>query len=208
MARHTAETTRQFEPEQSGKQLSRRILITVNRDITSKASATVWQHEKPILEALFGEGNIQEIEGATLDEGYSAVVRPDMLVHNKTQDKIQPPSVSHGIGHVFIGNAAAEYQRLAAAYGRLKDEKRDTVEVVYGRQAEGKFAALLGKPNLDDLPESQLRGLIIDYGYAPIPHKDASADEKNAVFKQRKELAEADKAALIVIAKTLGVEIG
>ncbi len=50
--------------------------------------------------------------------------------------------------------------------------------------------------------------MILEYGYAPIPHKDASADEKNAVFKQRQELADADKPALVSIAKQLGVEIG
>jgi len=206
MARHTAESTR--ASEQSSKPLSRRIHVMVKRDITSSASTTIWQHEKPILESLFGEGNITEVEAATLDEGYAAFVRPDMLVYNKTQDKIPAPSESHGMGFVFIGNAQAEYERLAAAYGRLKDEKRDTVEVVYGRFQDGRFAGLLGKPELEDLPSHQLRGLILDYGYAPIPHKDAAADEKNAVFKLRKELGEADKPTLIKIAESVGVQIG
>lgn len=205
MARYPAKANL---PEQSDKQLSRRIHVIVKRDITSHASATIWQHEKPILEALFGEGNIAEVPGETLDEGYTAVVRPDMLIHNKTQDKIPAPSESHGMGFVFIGNPTAEYERMATAYGRLKDEKRDTVEVVYGRMQDGRFAALLGQPTLDDLPAHQLRGLILDYGYAPIPHKDASADEKNAVFKLRKELADAGRPALVEIAQRLGVQIG
>lgn len=192
----------------SDKQLSRRIHITVNRDITSKASATIWQHEKPILEALFGESSIAEVPAETLDEGYSGTIRPDMLIYNKTQDKIPRPSESHGMGFVFIGNAEAEYDRLTRAYGRLKDETRDTVEVVYGRAADRKFEYLLGKPELEDLPDAQLRGLILDYGYAPIPHKDASADEKNEVHKLRKALAEADTAALVALANQVGVQIG
>lgn len=190
------------------KQLSRRICVKVKRDITSEASTTIWQHEKPILEALFGEGAITEVPAEVLDEGYSATIRPDMLIYNKTQDKIPRPSESHCIGHVFIGNPGAEYDRLAKAYGRLDKEERDTVEVIYGRAAENRFARLLGKPELDDLPDGQLRALIIDYGYAPIPHKDASADEKNVVFKMRKDLAEADGDALIALAKQVGVQIG
>jgi hypothetical protein len=209
MARHTAESSRQYgSSEQGSKMLSRRIHVMVKRDMTSQASATIWQHEKPILEALFGAGEITEIDSDTLDEGYTATIRPDMLVYNKTQDRIPRPSESHGIGFVFVGNAEAEYERLGRAFGRLKDEKRDTVEVIYGRFAERRFSELLGKPTLEDLPENQLRSMIFEYGYAPLPHKDASADEKNAVFAQRKELAEAEKPALIAIAQKLGVQIG
>ena len=203
MARTPADTNRT-----SYKQLSRRIHVTVMRDITSRASTTIWQHEKPILEALFGEGNIEEVPASTLDEGYTATIRPDMLIYNKTQDKIPRPSEAHGIGFVFIGNAESEYERLAKAYGRLPEEKRDTVEVVYGRAAERKFSGLLGNPTLEDLPDGQLRALILDYGYAPIPHKDASADEKNAIFKLRRELGEADSKTLVALAESLGVQVG
>ncbi len=203
MARHTAESTRQAE-----KQLSRRIHIKVQRDITSAASTTIWQHELAILEAIYGDGAIVEIPAETLDEGYSASIRPDLLVYNKTQDLIAKPSEAQGMGFVFIGNPESEYERIAKIYARLDEEKRPTVEVLFGRFAEGRFTALIGKPELADLPEAQLRRLILDYGYASIPHKDASADEKNAVYKQRQELATADIQTLVTLAKQVGVQIG
>jgi hypothetical protein len=208
MARYPAKPNLPESPEQSDKQLSRRIHIIVKRDITSAASTTIWQHEKPILEAIFGEDTIQEIEADTLNEGYTETVRPDLLIHNKTQDKIARPSDSQGMGFVFIGNAEAEYHRIAKIYAKLEDEKRPTVEVLYGRFQEGRFAKLLGQPELADLPNAQLRALILDYGYAPIPHKDASADEKNAVYKQRQELVTADHATLVALAEQVGVQIG
>ncbi|RYH21008.1 MAG: hypothetical protein EON54_25880 [Alcaligenaceae bacterium] len=92
------------------------------------------------------------------------------------------------------------------AYGRLPDENRTFVEHIYGREQEKKFAALLGSAELSDLPPSQLRTLIMDYGYAPLPHKDASADEKNQVFALRKELAEMPLAGLCKLAEDLGIQ--
>lgn len=190
------------------KQLSRRILVMVSRDPMLKTPRACWQHEFPILEAVFGDGNVTVIDPATLDEGYSATVRPDMLVHNKTQDTITRPSESQGLGFVFIGNPEVEYQRMADVYGRLPDENRMFVEAIYGRAQEKRFAALVGSPELSDLPEAQLRALILDYGYAPIPHKDAGADEKNNCFKLRKELSAMPLAGLVSLAETLGVEVG
>lgn len=192
----------------SGKQLSRRIMVLVNRDPMLKTPTVIWQHEKPILEEMFGEGNVTDIDPATMDEGYSATVRPDLLVHNKTQDAIQKPSDSIGLGFVFIGNPSVEYDRLTAAYGRLPEENRSFVEHIYGRQQENRFAQLLGMPELSDLPEAQLRGLILDYGYAPIPHKDAGADEKNASFALRKELATMPIDGLVKVAEDLGIQVG
>lgn len=208
MARYPAKANPPESPEQPARQLSRRIHIIVKRDITSAASTTIWQHEKPILEAIFGEDTIQEIAAETLNDGYSETVRPDLLIHNKTQDKIALPSEAQGMGFVFIGNAESEYLRIAKIYAKLEDEKRPTVEVLYGRFQEGRFSKLLGEPELSDLPAAQLRALILDYGYAPIPHKDASADEKNAVYKQRKDLATADSKTLVALAEEVGVQIG
>lgn len=201
MAKNTAHTNQ-------GKQLSRRILVTVKRDMTEVTPRAIWEHEKPILEAMFEEGNIVVVPSETLDEGYTPRPRPDLLIHNKVQDMIMRPSECLGLGFVFIGNPDVEYQRLGAVYGRLPDENRLFVEHIYGRAQEKRFASLLGAPDLDDLPESQLRQIVLDYGYAPIPHKDASADEKNEVFKMRKELADMKTADLVALAQSLGVQIG
>lgn len=196
------------QPANSGKQLSRRIAVLVNRDPMLKTPTVIWQHEKAILEAMFGDGNVTDIDPSTMDDGYSATVRPDMLVHNKTQDVIQRPSDSAGLGFVFIGDPGVEYDRLAAAYGRMPDENRTFVEHIYGRSQDKKFANLVGQPELADLPLAQLRGLVLDYGYAPIPHKDASAEEKSDAYKRRKELADLPLAGLVKIAEDLGVQVG
>jgi hypothetical protein len=203
MARHPA-------PQASSeKTLSRRVPVNIRRDMTAAIPKIVWQHELPILQALFGE--VEDIDPAKLDEGFSPTQRPDMMPYNKTQDRIARPSESLGVGHVFIGNAEAEYDRLSAMYGRPskeEDGKLPWVEKIYGRFQEGRFARLLGEPELADLPENQLYGLVLAYGYAPEPHKDAAPDEKNAAWAKRKALMTADKAALVKIAEEVGVEIG
>lgn len=192
----------------SDKALSRRILVLVSRDPMLKTPRGCWEHEFPILEAVFGEGNVTPIDAKTLDEGYTSTMRPDMLAHNKTQDTITRPSDSQGLGFVFIGDPGVEYERLGLVYGRLPDENRLFVESIYGRAAEKRFAALVGKPELDDLPDAQLRALVLDYGYAPIPHKDAGQDEKNEVFRLRKELSTMPKDGLVKLAEELGVQVG
>lgn len=199
---------RQAEPRQSDKQLSRRIAVLVDRDPMLKTPRAIWQHEFPILEEIFGEDKVTEIDAKVLDDGYVATVNPSMLAYNKTQDAIDRPSANLGIGHVFTGNPEVEYQRLAEVYGRHPEENILLVEKVYGRSREGRFQRMLGMPDLADLPEKQLRSLIVDYGYAPEPHKDASQDEKNAAFAKRKELAAMSMDGLIKIAQEVGVQIG
>lgn len=191
------------------KLLSRRVPVNIRRDMTAAIPKIVWQHELPILQAMFGE--VEDVDPAKLDEGYSPTQRPDMMPYNKTQDRIVRPSESLGVGHVFIGNAQAEYDRLAACYGRPskeEDGKQPWVEKIYGRFQEGRFERMLGAPELSDLPESQLRSLVVAYGYAPEPHKDAAPDEKNAAWAKRRALMDADRAQLVKIAEEVGVEIG
>lgn len=151
------------------KQLySQRIMVLVRRDMTAATPRVIWSHEKPILEAIFGEDTIEEVNPKTLDEGYNPKVSPEMLVHKPKngakQDAIIRPSESHGLGFLFIGDPAMEYQRLAEHYGRLPDENITAVERVYGRFQGGSFGSLLASPSLQDLPESQLRSLIHSYG--------------------------------------------
>jgi hypothetical protein len=160
------------------KQLSRRVLVTIDRDMTSKTPRVVWQHEIPILEAIHGEGKVAVVEAATLDEGYSAKPSPDMLVHNKRQDAVAPPSRTVGIGHVFIGDPRAEFDRLAGVYGWHPEVKETMVENVFGRFALGRFAMLLGEPDLEDLPDEQLRDLVRAYGGAPADANFKATDEE------------------------------
>jgi hypothetical protein len=202
MARETA-------PQRtSDKVVSRRILVNIKRDMTSVVPRVIWQHEKPLLEELFGEGNVTEVDASTVDEGYEGTPRPDLLPYNKTMDKVAKPSTTLGIGHVFIGSADGEFQRLADVYGKHPSQDVLLVDMIYGRFQTGNFSRLMGQPELADLPDTQLRGLVLDYGYAPEPHKDAGPDEKNAAWAMRKALMVADKAALVKIAESVGVEIG
>jgi hypothetical protein len=200
MARHPA-------PQgTSEKVLSRRILVNVKRDMTAVIPRVIWEHEKPLLQELFSD--VADVDPASLDEGYNPTPRPDMMAYNKTMDRVPKPSVSMGIGHVFIGDAQGEYDRLAAVYGKHPEENILLVDKIYGRFQGGSFSTLMGKPELADLPDSQLRGLVVDYGYAPEPHKDASEAEKKDAWQKRKALMTMDHAGLVKVAEELGVEIG
>lgn len=190
------------------KTLSRRILVNIKRDMTEITPRVIWAHEKPLLEAIHEEGNVTLVDASTLDQGYREKPSPDMLVYNKTMEKPSRPSASLGLGFVFIGNPEAEYQRLHDVYGRMADENVRVVEKVYGRFQGGSFARLMGNPELDDLPEAQLRALILDYGYAPEPHKDAAPDEKNEMWGRRKALFAMGHAELVKTAQEVGVELG
>lgn len=200
MARHPAPQAA------SEKVLSRRILVNVKRDMTAVIPKVIWQHELPLLMELFAD--VQEVDASVMDEGYEGTPRPDLLPYNKTMDKVPRPSVTVGIGHVFIGDPQAEYDRLAAVYGKHPEENILLVDKIYGRFQSGKFSELMGSPQLSDLPESQLRGLVLDYGYAPEPHKDAGPDEKNEAWAKRKALVSMDRAGLVKIAEEVGVQVG
>lgn len=200
MARHPAPQST------SSKVLSRRILVNIKRDMTAVIPRVIWQHELPLLQELFED--VKEVDPAVLDEGYSPTTRPDLLPYNKTMDKVPKPSVTMGIGHVFVGSAEGEYDRLRDVYGKHPEENVFLVEKIYGRFQSGQFERLMGAPELADLPDTQLRGLVMDYGYAPEPHKDAGPDEKNEAWAKRKALATMDHAQLVKIAEDVGVEIG
>lgn len=190
------------------KNLSRRVLVNIKRDMTEITPKVVWQHEIPILQELHGESEVTEVPIATLDEGYTAKVRPEMLPYNKTMDTPARPSTVMGLGFAFIGNAEIEWQRLADVYGRHPETPILMVEKIYGRAQEGRLAALLGEPKLGDLPEPQLRQLILGMGYAAEPHKEAPFDEKQAAWKLRAELNAMPHAELVALADHLGVDVG
>lgn len=173
------------------KPLSRRVLVLIHRDQTAATSRVLWQHEIPILEAIFGEGNVKPVDASTLDEGYNPKASPEMLIFNKKQDPIAKPSESQGLGYVFIGDPRVEYDRLANLYGRHPDVNETFAEHVYGRFQRGDFARLVGKPELDDLPDAQLLDLARSYGAEP--EKLAAAKTSDAV---------------LALAQSVGVDIG
>jgi hypothetical protein len=152
------------QEDQPMKMLSRRVLALISRDQSMKTPRVVWQHELPILEGVFGEGNVIVLDPETMDEGYSPRMARELLIYNKSQDQVLPPSETSGVGHVFIGSPAVEYERLASAYGMHPEVRQSWCENVYGRFQEGRFTAVVGHPTLDDLPESQLRQLVRDFG--------------------------------------------
>ena len=157
----------------SNKQLSRRSLVIVKRsdDITTATPRVIWDHERPILEAIFGA--VEDLDPATMDEGYSAKPSRDMMVHQPAggqQDNIPRPSESAGLGFVFFGDTQSEYERLRSVYGAVPDEdgKGSTSAVIlaYGRFNEGKFSRVIGEPELSDLPTLQLAQVVRSYGQA------------------------------------------
>lgn len=186
---------------------SKRIAVLIKRDMTAATPRIIWSHEKPILEEVFGEGAITEIDPEQFDEGYSDKTPAAFMIHNKKQDSIPKPSESVGIGHLFIGDPAAEYQRLADAYGKHVDVDMPVIEKVYGRYQSGTFSKLLPKPELSDLPDDQIRVLISEYGYPGLIDKDATAEEKAEHASKVRSLREMTGDALVELAVSIGVEI-
>ncbi len=196
-------------PKSASGALSRRVLVNIKRDQTTATPRVVWAHEVPILEAIWGEGNVQHVEPATLDEGYSPKASASMLVHNRAQDAFRRPSESLGLGWVFCGDPRAEYDRLAACYGMHPEIKQTWVENVFDRFQKGTFQAVVARPDLEDLPEDQLRTMLLQSGYQlPIVTYESSEAERAAASKARKEFEAADKAALVKLADEYGVEMG
>lgn len=204
MARQPAKETAAYD-----KPLSRRVLVNIKRDQTATTPRVVWAHEVPILEQIFGEGNVQEVNPASLDEGYSTKQTPDMLVHNKKQDPIKRPSESLCLGWVFVGNPLTEYERLCSAYGRHTEMPIPNCEHVYGRFQTRAFEKLVGKPELSDLPDDQLRDLIKAWGFE-IPQTDTKStpEQIEKAAEARAKFNTMTSAELVALAEELGVEIG
>ncbi len=196
------------KPANESEILSRRVMVLISRDQTTKTPRVVWAHELPVLEAVFGEGAAVELDPATLDEGYTDKVAPAMLIYNKVQDPQRKPSEAAGIGHVFIGSPRAEYDRMVACYG--PNEKGEPwAEAIYGRFASGTFARVVGSPTLADLPDDQLRQVIRANGYSLPMVTFESNDIERAAAKKAHAAFEAMKSAeLVKLAEEIGVEIG
>lgn len=203
------QSARSEAADAADKTLSRRVLVTIRRDQTTETPRVVWQHEIPILQLIWGKDEVKEQDPKLLDEGYTTKVSADMLPHNKRQDVLLPPSVTSGIGHVFIGHPQAEFDRLVAAYGKHTEINQPNVEFVYGRFSTGQFAQMLGRPALADLPDTQLRDLILGYGFAlPVATKDSTPAEQREASEAWTKFRALDTASLVKLAAEVGVEIG
>jgi hypothetical protein len=189
------------------KQLSRRTLVSIKRDQNTVSPRVVWEHEIPILQAIHGEDEVQVLDPSTLDEGYSAKTSSALLPYNKQQDNPVKPSESQCIGFVFIGDPEAEYNRLIDAYGNsTEDAKTPMARFVYGRFQERRFAPLLGKPELSDLPPAQLVEIILSTGYIDHVAHDAPREERMAVAEREKQLRALPADQLLKIATERALE--
>lgn len=185
------------------KVLSRRVLINIKRDALETVPRIVWEHEIPLLEEIHGEGNITRPDPKSMDESYTAKASPDMLVHNKRQDVIKPPSETAGIGYVFAGDPRSEHARLGEVYGKMAEENRLVVEHVYGRFQEGRFSLVVGAAELEDMPEAQLREVIISHGWLPQTSKESTDAERREASDARRKLFEMPHAELVTLAESV-----
>lgn len=189
--------------------VSRRVLVLIRREQTDATPRVVWRHEVPILEAIHGEGLVAELDRTMLDEGFTAKVSPDMLVHNKRQDATRRPSESVGLDYAFIGNPEAEYERLGVVYGKHPDVNQTWVENIFGRFKAGLFERTLGTAKLADLPPAQLRDLILAWGYAlPIATKDSTPAERAVAADACATFHGLEHDQLVKLAEEVGVELG
>lgn len=170
------------------RMLSRRVLVIVDREMSTKTARVVWEHEIPILLDIFGDGKVMPVDPASMDEGYEAKPSADLLAYNKKQDQIQRPSETACLGYVFGGDAHAEYQRLAEAYGKHKDVNILLVEKSYGRFQDGRFERAVGQARHSDMPAAQLRELILGAGYLPTITKESTDAEKHEAQRARAKL--------------------
>lgn len=194
---------RKIANDSSNKTFSTRILVNIKRDQTTATPVVIWAHEFAILEAIHGEGNVELGNVEKMDEGYSKKPSPDMLIHNKRQDPILPPSQSHGLGFVFAGDHQAEYDRLCMVYGRHPEVNMPMAEHVYGRFQAGNFSRAVNEPELSDMPVGQLRELVIAHGYLPLTDKDSTPEERKEAEAKRAALFAMDAAKLLPIAEEL-----
>jgi hypothetical protein len=189
------------------KTLSRRVLVLIKRDITSTVSRVVWQHEVPLLEIVHGEGNVTQPDPATMDEGFRARPSKDLVIYKtpEGQENFRPPTEVARIGWVFHGDPRAEYERLEALYGKKADKDELVIESVYGRFQTGNFERMVGGAGPEDMPESQLRSLIVEQGLVPDSTKDSTKDEKADIALLRQAFAAKTRDQLVAMIEEEGV---
>lgn len=195
--------------EDADRPLSRRVLVNIHRDKDMQVvPRIVWAHEVPILEAI--HQTVREVDPSSLDEGYTDKPKREMFPWNSNAEVPPRPSAALRLGWVFVGDPEAEYDRLAQCYGMHPEVKQPWVENVYGRFSGGAFRSLLGRPRLDDLPEDQLRSMILDGTFYSLPTitYDAPDDERRAAEQRIKAFRALKREDLLKLAEEAGVVIG
>jgi hypothetical protein len=190
------------------KVLSRRILVEISHsvDTMSKMPKAIWAHEFPIFEEIWGEGNVKTIDPSTMDEGFKAKMSPADLAHNKVQDLSRRPSETAGLGYAFYGDARAEYDRLALAYGMHPEVKMPVVEKIYGRFSTGLFERALGIAEFEDMPDGQLREIVTSYGYLPQLRHDSTKEERREAGEAYSKLNTMPREELLKLTEDLVAE--
>lgn len=192
-------------PAPADRPISRRVAVLVKHatDNMTAVPCVVWAHEIPILEAIHGDGKIEEIPIEKLNQHFKARASADLLVHNKSQDPFIPPSDALGVGFAFTGSHEAEFNRLAAVYGKHPEVNQPMVEHIYGRFASGHFTSVVGEADLGDMPDAQLRQLIRGHGFVPVTDRESSDAEIAEAREKLKKLSEATHEQLVELASQL-----
>lgn len=185
--------------------LSTRIAVLVKHgnDINTAIPKVVWAHEMPLLEAIHGEGRIEEIPTSKLNEHFRQKATADLLIHNKSQDGFIPPSDALGVGFVFTGDLESEYHRLVGVYGKHKDIDISLVEHIYGRFQSGQFEGMFRPGQIEDMTEPQLRQLIRGHGYVPGVDKDSTQEQRAESVAKHREVNESSRDRLVALAQEL-----
>lgn len=163
---------------------TRRVLVTVKRGPTDDTPYICFRHELPLLEEVFGEGNVVEVTDTDPDGRRllrTALKAKGPVVHQESEDA--DGEVTTTPKHYDpADDPREEYNRLSQVYGMHREVNMSVVEKVYGQFREGRFtAAVMGgvvsgaspkKLTAEDLasmkgPEIQAKLAELDVDYDP-----------------------------------------
>jgi len=124
-----------------------RVMVLVKRGPTESIGRTCFRHEVPILEEIFGEGNVSEItdtdpDGRRLMKYAIRAKGPVIFSEDEDEDGNVTPTPKH---YDPSEDPREEYNRLGQVYGMHNEVNLTVVEKVYGPFREGRFtAAVMG----------------------------------------------------------------
>jgi hypothetical protein len=126
---------------------TQRVLCHVRRGPTDTTPYICYRHELPILEEIFGEGNVEEVrdtdpDGRKLLRQALKAKGPVVFVEHETAEGDVEAVAKH---YDPADDPREEYNRLTQVYGMHREVNMSVVEKVYGPFREGRFtAAVLG----------------------------------------------------------------
>ncbi|MCC7144243.1 MAG: hypothetical protein IT349_19280 [Candidatus Eisenbacteria bacterium] len=124
-----------------------RVMVNVKRGPTDETPYICFRHEIPILEEVFGEGNVVEVtdtdpDGRKLMRAAMKAKGPVVFVDTENAEGDTDTLAKH---YDPSEDPREEYNRLAQVYGMHRDVNMSVVEKVYGQFREGRFtAAVMG----------------------------------------------------------------